>query len=99
MPALCKQTTREQVLTTSQSEYTLSQVNPEVPHCRRPLRPGQVCALGADRRQQLNNARRIEADERLQIGEVFQVGEIRVVVVNRPRDIWDRRRSRVSIEV
>ena len=36
------------------------------------------------------NARRIEADERLQIGEVFQVGDIRAVVVNRPRDIWDR---------
>ena len=36
------------------------------------------------------NARRIEADERLQIGEVFQVGEIRAVVVNRPRDIWDK---------
>jgi hypothetical protein len=35
------------------------------------------------------NARRIEADERLQIGEVFQVGDIRAVVVNRPSDIWD----------
>jgi hypothetical protein len=34
------------------------------------------------------NSRRIEFDEKLQIGEVFQIGTTRAVVVDRPRDLW-----------
>ena len=36
------------------------------------------------------NSRRIETDEKLQIGEVFQLDTVKAVVIKRPRNIWRR---------